>query len=272
MIVIEKNNKRSDLIGNVLLLSNIEVVGWDSSMIPLYRMLEDKNPELVIYGQEANMNGLKHIKERFPNTGLVYLGDNPSDDILANLILGKSSNRSSLEIPSNLYDVTNLPSGVKRPNMSCKICCFTDFIDQKIASSIPDIMSYLFEKNVRFFGNVKMDSYHYLGVVTEQERSDIIKSTDIYIDLSGDYWHKSVMLGTIPIVLSSIKIPGINTFTNKETLIQAIDNTIQGHCSLSFAREEVVNNTVFDFCAEMFSILGAEKAKDSVLQFKETFI
>tara|TARA_R110001599_G_scaffold293719_1_gene497620 strand:+ start:124 stop:522 length:399 start_codon:yes stop_codon:yes gene_type:complete len=130
----------------------------------------------------------------------------------------------------------------------------------------------LFERKVRFFGNTKIDTYHYLGVVNEQERVDIIKSTDIYMDLTADYWHKSVMLGTIPIVLSSVKIPGINTFTNKETLQKAIETTLQGSYDLPVAREEVIKNTGFDFCANILSALGAEEAKDSVLHFKEKFI
>jgi hypothetical protein len=111
-----------------------------------------------------------------------------------------------------------------------------------------------------------------LGIVNEQERVDVIKSTDIYVDLTADYWYKSVMLGTIPIVLSSAKIPGINVFTNKETLQQAIEATLQGSYDLSVAREEVIKNTGFDLCANIFSVLGAEEAKDSVLQFKEKFI
>jgi len=272
MIVIEKNNKTSEIIGNVLLASNIEVIGWDSSILPLYKMLEDKSPDLLIYGQEGNMNGLEHIKERFPNTVLAYLGDNPSDEILADLIIGKSSDRTSIELPTNLYDITNLPSGVKRPNISCKMCCFTDSLNQEIVSPIADSMTYLCKRNVRFFGNVRLDSHQYLGIINEQEKSDIVKSADVYVDLSGDYWHKSVLLGTIPIVLSSVQIPGVNTFIDKETLIRAIDSTLQGDYNLSLARKEVINNTGFDFCANLLSVLGAEEARDSVLKFKETFI
>jgi len=137
---------------------------------------------------------------------------------------------------------------------------------------IQPAITNLFERKVRFFGNTKLDTYNYLGVVNEQERVDVIKSTDIYVDLTADYWYKSVMLGTIPIVLSGAKIPGINTFTNKETLQQAIEATLQGSYDLSVAREEVIKNTGFDLCANIFSVLGAEEAKDSVLQFKEKFI
>tara|TARA_R110002167_G_scaffold179858_2_gene379949 strand:- start:151 stop:969 length:819 start_codon:yes stop_codon:yes gene_type:complete len=272
MIVIEKNNKTSDIIGNVLLASNIEVIGWDSSLIPLYKMLEDKSPDLLIYGQEANMNGIEYIKQRFPNTILAYLGDNPSDDIPADLIIGESSNRASVRLPTNLYDITNLPSGAKNLSMICKMCCFTDSMNQDKVSSISDIVIDLCRRDVRFFGNTRLDCHQYLGIVNEQQKSDIIKSTDIYIDLSGDYWHKPVILGTIPIVLSSNFIPGVNTFTDVDTLGKSIEDTLQGSYDLPLAREEVVRNTGFDFCASILSTLGAQEASDSVLQFKETFI
>jgi hypothetical protein len=272
MIVIEQNNRISGIIGNTLLASNIEVVGWDSSAVPLYRMLEDKKPDLLFYGRGARMNGVEHIKQKLPQLALVYLGDHPTYKMVADLVIGKSSARRSIELPTNLYDITNLPSGVKRPSMSCKMSCFTDYINQEMISSISDIMTNLFERKVRFFGKTKLDTHQYLGIVNEQERVDIIKSTDIYVDLTSDYWHKSVMLGTIPIVLHGGKIPGINTFTNKETLSQAIEATLQGSYDLSVAREEVVKNTGFDFCANIFSVLGADEARDSVLKFKEKFI
>lgn len=272
MIVIEKNSKASDIIGNTLLGSNIEVVGWDSTIVPLYKMLEDKRPNLLIYGQGANMNGVEHVKQKFPQLPLVYLGDYPTYKMVADLVIGKSCTRRAIEPPTNLYDITNLPSGAKRPSMSCKMSCFTDSIRQDMVNSISDIIASLLERKVRFFGNTKLDSHQYLGIITEQERADIIKSTDIYVDLTGDYWHKSVILGTIPIVLSGAEIPGVNTFTNKETLSQAIEATSQGSYDLSVAREEVVKNTGFDLCANMFSVLGAEEARASVLQFKEKFI
>ena len=272
MIVIEQNNRISSIIGSTLLASNIEVVGWDSSAIPLYKMLEDKSPDLLIYGQEAKMNGVEHIKQRFPQLAIVYLGDYPTEEAGTDLTVGKSFGGKSIELPTRLYDITNLLSGVKRPSMSCKMSCFTDLIGQEMINSISDIMMNLLERKVRFFGNTKLDAHQYLGVVNEQERVDIVKSTDVYVDLTSDYWYKSVMLGTIPIVLSHTKIPGVNTFTNKETLQQAIEATLQGSYDLSVAREEVIKNTGFDFCANIFSVLGAEEAKNSVLKFKEKFI
>jgi hypothetical protein len=271
MIVIEKNNKTADIIGNTLLGSNIEVVGWDSSVVPLYKMLEDKKPNLLIYGQEAKMNGVGYIKQRFPQLALAYLGDYPADEIVADLVIGKSSRRS-IELPTSLYDITNLPSGVKRSSMVCKMSCFTDSIDQKKVELISDVIADLCERNTRFFGNIKLDSHQYLGIVDEQERVDIVKSTDIYVDLTADYWHKSVMLGTIPVVFSLSEIPGVNTFTNKETLAQALEASLDDSYNLRTAREEVVKNTGFDFCANLFSVLGAEDAKVSVLQSKEKFI
>lgn len=272
MIVIEQNNRISGIIGNTLLASNIEVVGWDSSVVPLYRMLEDKKPDLLFYGLGAKMHGAEHMKQRLPQLATVYLGDYPAEEVRIDLTVGKSSYGKSIELPTKLYDITNLPSGVKRPSMSCKMSCFTDSMDQEMASSISDIMTTLLERKVRFFGRTKLDTHQYLGLVNDQERVDIIKSTDIYVDLTSDYWYKSVMLGTIPIVLHAGKIPGINTFTNKETLSQAIESTLQGSYDLSVAREEVIKNTGFDFCAKILSILGAEEARDSVLKFKEKFI
>ena len=128
MIVIEQNNRISGIIGNTLLASNIEVVGWDSSAVPLYRMLEDKKPDLLIYGREAKMNGVEHIKQRLPRLATVYVGDYPAEEATTDLTIGKSSNGKSIPLPVRLYDITNLPSGVKRPSMSCKMCCFTDSI------------------------------------------------------------------------------------------------------------------------------------------------
>ena len=64
MIVIEKNNPLSETIGNTIIASNIEAIGWDSSIVPLYKMLSDMRPNLVIYGQEANVNGIGYIKQK----------------------------------------------------------------------------------------------------------------------------------------------------------------------------------------------------------------
>ena len=64
----------------------------------------------------------------------------------------------------------------------------------------------------------------------------------------------------------------MNTFTNKETLAQALEASLDDSYNLRTAREEVVKNTGFDFCANLFSVLGAEDAKVSVLQSKEKFI
>jgi len=52
MIVIEKNNPLSETIGNTIIASNIEAIGWDSSIVPLYKMLSDMRPNLVIYGKQ----------------------------------------------------------------------------------------------------------------------------------------------------------------------------------------------------------------------------
>tara|TARA_R110000824_G_scaffold55709_3_gene153309 strand:+ start:3591 stop:4409 length:819 start_codon:yes stop_codon:yes gene_type:complete len=272
MIVIENTNKASNAIGISLLASNIEVVGWDSSLIPLYKMLEEKKPNVLIYGQKSRMNGSEHIKQKFPNLTLVYVGDDPIGETEPDLIIGKSSTRKCVEFPEQIYDITNILSGVKSPIMDCKICCFTDHISQDRVEHISDIMLDLFERKVRFFGNVKLDTHNYLGVVSEQERSDIIKSADMYVDLSEDYWHRSVMLGTPPIVFADKHIPGINTFTDKKTLEEAIEMTLKGSCDLSLAREWIIKNTGFDFCASILSALGAEEGERAVMQSKEKFI
>jgi len=272
MIVIENKNTTAETIGNTLLESNIEAIGWDSALVPLYKMLEDKNPNLLIYGKEANMNGVDHIKQRFPQLTLAYLGDDPVGEVVADLIIGKSYSNKFMALPTSIYDITKLPSGTRRGSMLCEMACFTDSMDQNTAGPISDIIMNLLERKVRFFGNVKLDSHQYLGVVNEQERADIISSAGIYIDLSADYWHKSVMLGTVPIVLSDAKIPGINTFTNTETLSQAIEDVSLNNYDLSLAKKEILKNTGFDFCADIFSALGAEEAKASVLQSKEKFV
>ena len=272
MIVIEKNNPLSETIGNTIIASNIEAIGWDSSIVPLYKMLSDMRPNLVIYGQEANVNGIGYIKQKYPSTTLVYIGDYPADEVVADMVVGDSSSRRSIPLPKNEYDITNIKKGQKRDHMKCKLASFTDSMKEQTVQRFSNIFVELFEKGARFFGDVRLDAHPYLGKVTDQERADIVNSCETYIDITSDYWHKCVIMGTVPIVLSTEEIPGINTFHDNESLLVALDAVSNEDYNMQAAAEEIKNNSGFSFCAELFSSLGANEAVQSILKSKEAIL
>jgi len=269
MIIIEESNPLSTAIGNALIASNINVVGWKSSIVPLYRMLEDKKPQLLIYDDKAMVQGIQYIRERFPSTVVAYLGDYPAEEYFCDLVIGKSDLKKSIDLPTNIYDITNIIKGNKKPYMECGLASFTDSMDQQYLQDKLDIFTILLSKNTRFFGNVKLDTHAYLGVATDQERADIVKSCDIYVDVTGDYWHKSVIMGTVPIVLTSGKIPGINTFHDTKSLHEAIEETKAGNYDMKKAKDTILSNSGFSFCSNLFSALGSEEAAASILKAKE---
>jgi hypothetical protein len=269
MIVIEESGPLSKIIGNTLVASNINVIGWKSSVIPLYRMLEDKKPDLLIYGPEASMQGMQYMKQRFPSTVVAYLGDHPADECLSDIVIGESELRSSIDLPTNIYDITNILRGNKKPYMECELATFTESIKQAKLESNLDLFQELISIRTRFFGSQKLDTHAYLGSITDQERADIVKSCSIYVDMTGDYWHKSVMMRTVPIVFTNDTLPGINTFNDIESLHKAIQETKKGNYNIKEARESIVNNSGFNFCYNLFSALGAQEAAASILKAKE---
>jgi hypothetical protein len=272
MIVIEKNNPLSETIGNTIIGSNMQAIGWDSFKVPLYKMLSDVRPNLIIYGQQANVNGIGYIKQKYPSTALVYIGEYPADEVVADIVVGESDTRKSISLPKKIYDITNITKGNKRDHLQCRLASFTDSMKEQTVQSFSEVLVQLFHEGARFFGKVKLDAYPYLGLVTDQERADIVSSCDVYVDITSDYWYKSIIMGTIPIVLSENKIPGLNTFNDKATLLKALDSVSNGEYDIQAATEEIRTNSGFSFCATLFSALGADDAVQSILKSKEAIL
>ena len=259
----------SSIFGNCLSQSNIEILGWNSHVIPLYKMIEDSSPQLIIYGPEANMSGIAYIKQRFPSISLCYIGDYPSDETVADIVVGESSIRRTVPKPKRIYDITNSLSGKKRQEILCDSVCFTDSIAEGLGEKFRNILSHIISKKTRFFGTKRLESFNYLGLVTDQERADIILSCKTYIDLTGDYWHKAIMAGCPTIVLSENEIAGVPTFTDIDSLTKVWSEVQQDNYDIEVSRKEVINNTGHDLCGSLFASLGASEAAKSVLAAKD---
>ena len=258
-------------MGHSLAQSRIETLGWDSHTVPLYKMIEDSSPQLIIYGPNANMSGVAHVKQRHPAIALCYIGDHPKDEIVADIVIGESLSRKSIPRPDRVYDVTGVVLGERREDILCDSVCFTDSITD-VSGVVLNVFSYMNSKYTRFFGGVRLETPNYLGIVTEQEMADIIASCSIYIDMVGDYWTRAIMAGCPAIVFSEKEIPGVLTFTDISSLIGVWSKAQEDDYNLEPALQEISNNTGHGLCGSLLASLGAFEATESLVRAKGEII
>lgn len=107
--------------------------------------------------------------------------------------------------------------------------CFLDNIEQLPSSMISFLFPNSCSKKIKMFNNSKIPHYQNLGLVNEQEKSDLLKKYKYYINLNDQYLAESMVCGCVVLSPEELvdfvpktykHIPEHNTFNNflKEVL------------------------------------------------------
>ena len=275
MIVIEQNHRNSEPIGRALKYSNIECIGWNSHAVPLFKMAHEAKPRVLVYNSNSKIDSIQTLRHMCPTIqAIVYMGETPSqvDISISDVIMSSMDFKIDklLSIPTNIYDTVeyyNVP-GKQDKDMICEAACFTDFFTQEGVNKITGLLSYMCSQDVRFFGSQKLETPNYLGQVTPDDRGNILKSCQVYIDLTGNMWPLAVTKNCPVVVMSENPIGGIPIFDDPNSLAIAISEAKSTNDYLDNFNEIIKSSSGFDVCFSLLSRLGSEVAAQSVMESK----
>jgi hypothetical protein len=266
MLIIESNNDDARILGNTLhwvaeKYANIPQVAhcymWDSNTEGSIDMSAKCIPSALIYNENTNVVEASLLFENIP---CIYIGDfKEGSSHVPDIVIGKSNNKSIekiIPLTKNTLNNLAMPPANNNEEIGCNVFMFSDSLSDKEFTKNEKIIQRLCRRHkMRIFGSRKLNMPNFLGSLSFTEKAEIIKSSKICIDLSGDSWHLCSYYNTPYLTKES----GHGECTFKT--MKDMDNKIQGILSgtkipLTPKKYTFVTNTYLDVLMQMFKHLG----------------
>lgn len=256
-------------------IEGIEVIFWDPANKPVMDMFDEVKPNVILcYPEYLNLQEMEIAISRYPETGIVCLGDAPKG-IRAHMATGASE---SPEVPSlGFVDgamIAQVNRGEYDSKLKSEIMIFTDYIDldAKKKEMIETLCNIY---NVKIFGSKKINLVNYLGNVDLPTRSHAMASTDLYVDLGDNTWYDAATVGSSVAVLSEADISGVATFCDKDSMLKVVDKVLSDSDKKSktkIARASVRSRTYFEPINEILLFFGLSDYSEQLKEIKRRLV
>jgi len=193
MLVLESNNEHCIKIANNLMwmaeksAAKIDHYMWNSKTEGIIDLSKRFPTDLLIYGKEANLTECSLLFGKAP---CVYIGEHLEDSPYhADFVIGTSDTKDSFILDKNTINNLEMPS-FQKPDDPKGICVFTDTWNQEFINEHKKLVQFICkQKNVRLFGNNKIDLINYLGVIDDFKKQEIINQSQVCIDVDATSHH-----------------------------------------------------------------------------------
>ncbi|MHA2343903.1 MAG: hypothetical protein ACXADW_18725 [Candidatus Hodarchaeales archaeon] len=213
-----------DQIGNTIqyLKSHLPYVGDMAQIIDMQEIakaLNEFQPDIVVL-QSAAINTVVKAYCKKNNAKLICYGEPVEDadiNIVASQYLGAPN--SYPDSPRPKINSLTFKTDIDKTDISV-------FLNRQNESLIANYLAKNY--NVKIYGNVKINSPKYLGIVSDQEKYDILNKSKIMIDLGSYDFHDAIFLGVYPIVYTDMELPEyFTTFNDLVSLTSQLDFAIE---------------------------------------------
>ena len=179
------------------------------------KALNQFKPNLLILKSEIIDNTVKAYCKKNEAKIISYGKPNNNADIniVINEYLGAAN--SYPDAPKPQLDILKFKDNCKKTDISVfigrdKEIFLANFLDKNY--------------NVKIYGNVKIQSPRYLGMITDQDKYEILNKSKIIIDLGAYHFHDAILLDTYPLIYTSMDVPHyFNKFDNLVSLTSQME-------------------------------------------------
>ena len=174
----------------------------------IVKALNEFKPELLILHSSIVDSVVKAYCKK-NNAKLIQYGE-PSNDADINIVLNDYINHpnSYPDSPKPQLEVSSFKSDCEKTDISV-------FINREEESGLANFLASNY--NVKIYGDVKISSPKYLGMVTNQEKYEILNKSKAIVDLGSYNFHDAILLGAYPIIYTDMELP--DYFTNFNNIV-----------------------------------------------------
>ena len=186
----------------------------DANEIP--KALNEFKPDLMILQSNLIDNVVKAYCDQ--NKAKVIAYGKPSENADINIVINEYLTHANAypDAPRpQLHTLTFLDESKEKKDISV-------FVGRENEALFANFLAKNY--NVKIYGNVKIASPKYLGMISEEEKYEIINKSKIVIDLGAYHFHDATLLGAYSIIYTDMDLPHyFTTFDNLVSLSSQIE-------------------------------------------------
>ena len=266
MILIDKNVKHAYHIQQTFEFCRIACSLWDSDGAPLF-LLEGRSPvDIIIYCDNTNRkHEILALKQRKREKLIVIFEGEDSGQKLADVVIGTSARKPCVDQFDHMVYPLYFPKSPAQGGRKLGMTSLTDGLGPQLNQEAGLAIQHLISAGTKFFGSTNLKTVNYLGNLRPNERTLVIQSSDLYIDIEGTLWPSVASKGVRVAVLSERALP-VDTFSSPDEFDKIRQSEV-GYNQFILS-QELINKTSFDMCSIIMSLLNNRQMSDHLLSVK----
>lgn len=238
------------------------------NMDNLVKALLEIKPDIILLRSESITSEVVAFADK-NNAKIIAFGGQPKkcDLLVTTESIEEVDNVLFDKILANPIDVMNAE---EKEHLKTKISIFTgpstdEFLVTTLAMNYP----------VRIYGNKKINHPKYLGQVTQEQRNNILKSSEYIIDFGTYDFQDAILLDAYPIIYTKNETPDpIDSFSSLDTMIEQLENILDKDNTdkLSKLKEAVKHNNSLSLVQYVLDKLNFKNEAKQVEQVVEELI
>jgi len=227
------------------------------------------NPDLLIMSQGNFSPEVKAYCDK-NKTKTIIFGDSPEK--YADIIISKDpiDNVENNVVQKMLPNMFIKSMGSVQPHLQSEVSVLTN------ANTNDFYLEFLAKNyNVKIYGNKRINSYKYLGAITEGQRASILKSSRFVIDMGSFSYLDAIMIGAYPFIMTDMELPDTMTsFNNLNTLIECVDsiNTVDYSEKLQIMQKELYDRNNITFTIAVLNKLNFIEEANKLQEIRGTLV
>jgi len=276
--VIDKSLSEWNKLATTFGSCGIEIAIWEPNKVSEIDMFDRMKPDILFYSQNADASVFSYATQG-TNVKTVMLGRYKKMDTKLyspSLVVGDTSVEEVPLIKHQRYlpAIVGPKEGRYRKELECDLACFTDEFIGIPEENLQNLLMVLMKHKCRMFGLLKVNVPNYLGVVSDEMKSDIVASAKFYLDPQAKSWGEAVISGGMPLVMSSeqLKVP---TFSNLNELDSYLtENKKKKHTRLNKIEKNLLfkNRNFSDLAIEISNFFGIKNLTNALVNSRRSAI
>ena len=240
-------------------LIKVDSIIWNMQQKPVFDMLHELRPD-VLFCSSFNINDeILNALDEYKNTKLVIIGDKPETEVTKDCLICYEENSPKNSISYHLRPAANVRAIRGKYNKIYE-CDVMSVCEQK--SFIMNTVSESYKTKIFSFYNHIPDDYRYLGKISLDMFSDLVKSSKVFLEEHDNVQNLMNALANGTTVLTKNKIfldnDNIKIF-NKENIEEILKESTSLKGPVDSPTEILENHTCLSRLSDIMSILGHTK-------------
>tara|TARA_A100001515_G_scaffold145062_2_gene151670 strand:+ start:8317 stop:9156 length:840 start_codon:yes stop_codon:yes gene_type:complete len=256
----------------------IEILLWEPDKVSEIDMFDKMRPDILFYSQNADASVFNYATQG-TDIKTVMVGRYKKMDTKIyspNLVVGDTSVEEIPIIKHQRYlpAITGSRQGNYKKELACDLICFTDEFIGIPEENLQNLLAVLMNHSCRLFGFLRVNVPNYLGVVSDNMKSDLIASAKFCVDPQAKSWGETVISGGMPLVMSAeeLKVPTFSNLNDLDSYIR--ENKKKKHTRLNKIERNLLfkNRNFSDLAIEISNFFGIRNLTNALINNRRNAI